>query len=75
MSIDLKPDHILVAMFCPGWVQTDMGGEGAQITLDESMKDLVPSIYKLSNEHHGGNSQKNAFDCVPLAGEEKGSCG
>ncbi|KIH59662.1 oxidoreductase, short chain dehydrogenase/reductase family protein [Ancylostoma duodenale] len=54
MSIDLKPDHILVAMFCPGWVQTDMGGEGAQITLDESMKDLVPSIYKLSNEHHGG---------------------
>ncbi|EYC26371.1 hypothetical protein Y032_0010g1121 [Ancylostoma ceylanicum] len=54
ISIDLKPDHILVAMFCPGWVQTDMGGEGAQITLEESMEDLVPSIYKLSKEHHGG---------------------
>ncbi|RCN36035.1 c-factor domain protein, partial [Ancylostoma caninum] len=54
ISIDLKPDHILVAMFCPGWVQTDMGGEGAQITIEESLKDLVPSILKLSDEHHGG---------------------
>ncbi|KIH56450.1 c-factor family protein, partial [Ancylostoma duodenale] len=33
MSIDLEQDHILVAMFCPGWVVTDMGGQNAQITV------------------------------------------
>ncbi|EPB80094.1 hypothetical protein ANCCEY_00782 [Ancylostoma ceylanicum] len=33
MSIDLEGDHILIAMFCPGWVVTDMGGQNAQITV------------------------------------------
>ncbi|RCN37587.1 hypothetical protein ANCCAN_16518 [Ancylostoma caninum] len=54
MSIDLEPDHILVVMFCPGWVTTDLGGPDPQFTLNQSIKELVPSIYKLSKEHHGG---------------------
>ncbi|KIH59663.1 oxidoreductase, short chain dehydrogenase/reductase family protein [Ancylostoma duodenale] len=54
MSIDLEPDHILVVMFCPGWVTTDLGGPDARFTLDQSIKELVPSIYKLLKEHHGG---------------------
>ncbi|KAL6739287.1 hypothetical protein Aduo_012758 [Ancylostoma duodenale] len=63
MSIDLEQDHILVAMFCPGWVVTDMGGQNAQITVDQSMKKLVPSIYKLSKEHHGGYFRR---DLTPI---------
>ncbi|KAK6751334.1 hypothetical protein RB195_002989 [Necator americanus] len=54
MSIDLEPEHILVSMFCPGWVKTDMGGPNATLTLEQSMEALVPSIYKLSKEHQGG---------------------
>uniref|UniRef100_A0A0K0DMX2 C-factor n=1 Tax=Angiostrongylus cantonensis TaxID=6313 RepID=A0A0K0DMX2_ANGCA len=31
MAIDLAKDKILVAQFCPGWVQTDMGNMGGRI--------------------------------------------
>ncbi|KAK6041718.1 c-factor domain protein [Cooperia oncophora] len=54
MSIDLEPEHILVASFCPGWVQTDMGGAGASITVEESASALVSSFAKLNKEHNGG---------------------
>ncbi|KHJ78952.1 c-factor family protein, partial [Oesophagostomum dentatum] len=54
MSVDLAPEHILVAMFCPGWVKTDMGGPNAYLQIEESMEQLVPSMYKLTKEHHGG---------------------
>ncbi|KHJ94989.1 hypothetical protein OESDEN_05072 [Oesophagostomum dentatum] len=54
MSVDLAPEHILVAMFCPGWVKTDMGGPNAHLQIEESMEQLVPSMYKLTKEHHGG---------------------
>ncbi|KHJ94990.1 oxidoreductase, short chain dehydrogenase/reductase family protein [Oesophagostomum dentatum] len=54
MSIDLAPEHILVALLCPGWVKTDMGGPNAQITVEQSMDQLIPSIYKLKKEHDGG---------------------
>ncbi|KAK6022922.1 c-factor family protein, partial [Ostertagia ostertagi] len=33
VAIDLEPEHILVASFCPGWVQTDMGGPKAHLTV------------------------------------------
>ncbi|EYC26376.1 hypothetical protein Y032_0010g1122 [Ancylostoma ceylanicum] len=33
MSIDLEPDHILVVMFRPGWVTTDLGGSEARFTV------------------------------------------
>ena len=32
LSLDLKSAGILVASFCPGWVQTDMGGPQAMLT-------------------------------------------
>ncbi|KJH46860.1 oxidoreductase, short chain dehydrogenase/reductase family protein [Dictyocaulus viviparus] len=54
MAIDLESEHILVSSFCPGWVQTDMGGPNAQITVDQSVQALVSSFAKLKKEHHGG---------------------
>ncbi|KAJ1368551.1 hypothetical protein KIN20_029706 [Parelaphostrongylus tenuis] len=54
MAIDLEPEHILIASFCPGWVQTDMAGPKAAITIDQSVEALVASIAKLNKEHHGG---------------------
>ncbi|KHJ77545.1 hypothetical protein OESDEN_22835 [Oesophagostomum dentatum] len=57
MSIDLADDKILVAQFCPGWVQTEMGNMGgrtAAITVEESASALVDSISKLQKQHNGG---------------------
>ncbi|VDM80603.1 unnamed protein product [Strongylus vulgaris] len=58
-----KPDHILIAMFCPGWVKTDMGGSDATITVDQSTEALVSSFQKLTKEHHGGYFRR---DLTPI---------
>ena len=36
LALDLKSDDIVVSMIHPGWVKTDMGGPGADITATES---------------------------------------
>jgi NAD(P)-dependent dehydrogenase (short-subunit alcohol dehydrogenase family) len=36
MAIDLKDRGIVVGLVHPGWVQTDLGGPGAEITAQES---------------------------------------
>ncbi|VDL83393.1 unnamed protein product [Nippostrongylus brasiliensis] len=57
MSIDLEEDKILIAQFCPGWVQTEMGNMGgrtADITVEESASALVKSIANLKKENNGG---------------------
>ncbi|CAL2044842.1 unnamed protein product [Caenorhabditis brenneri] len=59
LSIDLKDDHILAVNFCPGWVQTDMGGPQAALTVDQSTSELVSSFNKLDNSHNGGYFQRN----------------
>jgi NAD(P)-dependent dehydrogenase (short-subunit alcohol dehydrogenase family) len=41
LSTDLKSEGIAVGIYHPGWVQTDMGGGSAAITLDESVSGLV----------------------------------
>uniref|UniRef100_A0A914VKK8 C-factor n=1 Tax=Plectus sambesii TaxID=2011161 RepID=A0A914VKK8_9BILA len=53
LAVDMKPDGILVASFCPGWVQTDMGGPQADLKVNESVSALLNSIEKLSDEHTG----------------------
>ncbi|CAI2353186.1 unnamed protein product [Caenorhabditis sp. 36 PRJEB53466] len=53
-AIDLKEEHILAVNFCPGWVQTDMGGQQAQLTVEQSTSELVASFDKLGNSHNGG---------------------
>jgi len=36
LAIDLKGEGIAVAMIHPGWVKTDMGGQNADLTVQES---------------------------------------
>ena len=36
LALDLKSDNIAVSLIHPGWVKTDMGGPGADITATES---------------------------------------
>jgi len=41
LSTDLRAEGIAVGIYHPGWVQTDMGGAAAEITVDEAADGLV----------------------------------
>jgi NAD(P)-dependent dehydrogenase (short-subunit alcohol dehydrogenase family) len=53
LAIDLKPHGIIAAMVHPGWVQTDMGGSGADITPVESASGIHQVIAGLSMANTG----------------------
>lgn len=40
LANELKPQDIIVFALNPGWVQTDMGGENALLTPEESIKNI-----------------------------------
>lgn len=43
-SLELKEQGIAVGLIHPGWVQTDMGGPNAAITVDESATGVMATI-------------------------------
>ncbi len=47
-AMELKPAGIAVGIYHPGWVKTDMGGAGANITVETSAAGLVQRIARLS---------------------------
>jgi len=53
LAFALKPRGIRVVALCPGWVQTDMGGAGAQITPAQSVSGLLRVLDGLSAEDSG----------------------
>jgi len=48
LSVELKEENIAVALYHPGWVQTDMGGPKAEITPVQSAEGLVSCFEKLT---------------------------
>jgi NAD(P)-dependent dehydrogenase (short-subunit alcohol dehydrogenase family) len=53
LAIDLKAKGVVVSMIHPGWVKTDMGGAGADITPQESAAGIHKVIAGLTIEHTG----------------------
>ena len=47
LATELKPQGIPVLIVHPGWVKTEMGGDGAQLTSDESAANLLKLIDKM----------------------------
>lgn len=52
LAVALSPD-IAVGIYHPGWVQTDMGGEEAAITVDESSTGLIQRFDMLGPDTTG----------------------
>ena len=54
LSHDLRNAGVIVIMLHPGWVQTDMGGPNADITTEDSVKNMLQVIDSLSLLNSGG---------------------
>ncbi|WP_297768087.1 SDR family oxidoreductase [uncultured Roseovarius sp.] len=48
LAADLRGDEIAVGIYHPGWVRTDMGGEAAEISVDEAAAGLMDRFETLS---------------------------
>ncbi|KAE8739404.1 hypothetical protein FOCC_FOCC015092 [Frankliniella occidentalis] len=54
LSQDLKDDGILAVSLHPGWVQTDMGGKQAPLTVEQSTQAMISFVEGLTDKHNGG---------------------
>ncbi|MCB0272472.1 MAG: SDR family oxidoreductase [Bdellovibrionales bacterium] len=53
-NLSLELPHITTVVMHPGWVQTDMGGANAPITIEESVNALVQTIDRFATNDSGG---------------------
>ncbi|WP_170473565.1 SDR family NAD(P)-dependent oxidoreductase [Ruegeria arenilitoris] len=53
LATDLRPDGVAVGIYHPGWVQTDMGGRAADVSVNQAANGLMERFNELSLENSG----------------------
>lgn len=53
LAHELRPSNVVVTAVSPGWVRTEMGGPGAELSPEESTADLADTILRLTIEDSG----------------------
>ena len=53
LALEWAADGLLVGLFHPGWVQTDMGGKNANVTPQQSVQGLRQRIAELNASNSG----------------------
>jgi NAD(P)-dependent dehydrogenase (short-subunit alcohol dehydrogenase family) len=62
LAIEAKPRGVACVLFSPGWVQTRMGGSGAEITPEESVSDMRSLIDALTMADTGRLLRRNGSE-------------
>ena len=53
LSNELAPHRILVTSIEPGWVQTDMGGVHAPVSVQQSVEGMLSVVSRLTGKENG----------------------
>ena len=64
LAMDLAAKGVICVALHPGWVQTDMGGPTAPLTIDQSVPAMVKTIDGFTTKHNGRYIQ---YDGAELA--------
>lgn len=62
LASKLEPKGIVVVAFDPGWVKTRMGGDEAELTVDESISAMTDAIDRLTIDDSGRFLTRNGED-------------
>jgi len=65
LSIDLKHQGIGAVTIHPGWVRTDMGGNNAPLSPEQSVRGVLALVNEYNESVHNGNFFDNTGDSVP----------